>query len=323
MLANRLARRLRHLRGWAEAEGVSCFRLYERDIPEFPLIVDWYDGDAVAWIMPRTRDDTPEAERAFRERAIGEIRAGLALGPERLWIKERAGQRAGGSRDDQYERLQARGAVKVVTEHALRFEVNLSDYLDTGLFLDHRTTRSLIRRYAEGKRFLNLFAYTGSFTVHARAGGARASTTVDMSRTYQDWTRRNFALNGQRESPEHRLVTADCLAWLRAGPKAGESYDLIVCDPPTFSNSKRMGGATWAIDRDYPELLRLIEPFLATGGFLYFSTNSRGLKWENAAVPAGLQCRDLGDRTVPQDFRNRKIHRCWRLSKPAADRAGE
>jgi len=317
MLANRLARRLRHLRGWAAAEGVSCFRLYEKDIPEYPLIVDWYDGDAVVWIMPRTRDETEADRRAFHERALDEVRAGLALEPSRLWVKDRSGQRAGGALADQYERFAEKGAIKIVSEQGVRFEVNLSDYLDTGLFLDHRTTRALVRRYSEGKRMLNLFAYTGSFTVYARAGGAIASTTVDMSRTYQEWTRRNFALNGQRETAEHRLVTADCLAWLREGPSPGESYDLIVCDPPTFSNSKRMGGATWAIDRDYPTLLSWIEPFLAPGGYLYFSTNSRGLKWDATAVPPSMTAIDLGDRTVPQDFRNRRIHRCWRLQRPS------
>ncbi|MBM4111904.1 MAG: hypothetical protein FJ253_00785 [Phycisphaerae bacterium] len=317
MLANRLAKRLRHLRGWAAAEGVSCFRLYEKDIPEYPLIVDWYDGDAVAWLLPRTRDDTVEAQRAFRDRVVEEIRSGLELADERLWIKDRSGQR-GDDRASQYERVDRRGVTRVVAEQGLRFEVNLSDYLDTGLFLDHRVARSLVRRYARDRRMLNLFAYTGSFTVYARAGGASASTTVDMSNTYQEWTRRNFALNGMRETPEHRLVTTDCLEWLDAGPAPGEAYDLIVCDPPTFSNSKRMGGRTFAIDRDYAALLAAAARFLAPGGYLYFSTNSRALKWDAAAVPPGLTARDLGDRTVPPDFRNRKIHRCWRLERPAS-----
>lgn len=318
MLANRLARRLRHLRGWAAAEQITCYRLYEKDIPEFPLIVDWYDGEAVVWIMPRTRDETEEQCEQYRERALAEVRTGLAIDDARLWIKDRSGQRAGGERAAQYERVAERGAVRVVSEQGLRFEVNLSDYLDTGLFLDHRTTRSLIRRYSAGKRVLNLFAYTGSFTVYAHAGGAAATTTVDMSRTYQEWTRRNFALNGIRESPEHRLVTEDCLAWLRRGPTGSEAYDIIICDPPTFSNSKRMGAATWAIDRDYPMLLASIQPFLAPGGYLYFSTNSRGLRWEADAVPAGITALDLGDRTVPPDFRNRRIHRCWRLQRTTA-----
>ncbi len=314
MLANRLSKRLRHLRGWAEAEGITCFRLYEKDIPEYPLIVDWYDGDTVAWLLPRTRDDTPEKRAQFGERARTEILQGLAIAPERLWVKDRSGQR-GDDSSTQYERVAERGVTRVVAEQGLRFEVNLSDYLDTGLFLDHRVARGLVRRYAQGRRFLNLFAYTGSFTVYARAGGAAASTTVDMSNTYQEWTRRNFALNGLRETPEHRLVAADCLAWLDAGPAAGESYDLIVCDPPTFSNSKRMGGRTFAIDRDWPALLEGVAKFLAPGGYCYFSTNSRGLKWDAAMVPAGLTALDLGDRTVPPDFRNRKIHRCWRLQR--------
>lgn len=321
MLGNRLSRRLKLLRGWARAEGVTCFRLYERDIPEYPAIVDWYDGDAVAWLMPRRRDETEAQREAHRVRTIDEILTGLSIPRERLWIKDRSGQRRSDSAE-QYERLADRGATRIVMEQGLRFEVNLSDYLDTGLFLDHRVTRALVRRYAQGKRFLNLFAYTGSFTIYARAGGAVASTTVDMSRTYQEWSRRNLALNGLRETPEHQLVTADCLSWLHAGPAPSEAYDLIVCDPPTFSNSKRMAGRTFAIDRDWPMLLERVAKFLAPGGYLYFSTNSRGLRWDPQRVPAGLEALDLGDRTVPPDFRNRKIHRCWRLHRPDGAGAG-
>ena len=157
--------------------------------------------------------------------------------------------------------------------------MNLSDYLDTGLFLDHRKTRSIIRHYAMGKRVLNLFAYTGSFTVYARAGGAVATTTVDMSKTYQDWTRRNLEMNGFAvDGAAHRLVHADCLQFLSAGPAAGEAYDYIVLDPPTFSNSKRMEDDSFAVDRDWPRLVSLATRWLAPGGYLYFSTNSRDRK---------------------------------------------
>ncbi|MFM8697876.1 MAG: class I SAM-dependent methyltransferase, partial [Phycisphaerales bacterium] len=215
MLGNRLAKQLRHLRGWARAGGITCFRLYERDIPEFPAIVDWYDGDVVAWVYRRTRDETPEQVRAFEDRCEEEILDGLQVAGARLHMKYR-GRIA--DRTEQYDRVDDRGVSKVVEEQGLRFEVNLSDYLDTGLFLDHRKTRSIIRHYANGMRVLNLFAYTGSFTVYARAGGAAATTTVDMSRTYQDWTRRNLELNGFAPDDSHRLVTADCLQYLEAGP---------------------------------------------------------------------------------------------------------
>lgn len=312
MLANRLARQFRHLRGWARAEGVTCFRLYERDIPEFPLIVDWYDGDVVAWLYQRTRDDTPERRGAFREQVHRELMQGLGVPAERLFVKHRERIL---DRTDQYERIAQQGVVRVVEEQGLKFEVNLSDYLDTGLFLDHRRTRGIIRHYARGKRVLNLFAYTGSFTVYARAGGAAATTTVDMSRTYQDWTRRNLALNGMAESPEHRLVTADCLQFLAAGPAPGEAYDYIVLDPPTFSNSKRMQVDSFAVDRDWPDLLRLVRPWMVPGGWLYFSTNSRQLKWDPALVPQGMHAREVSQRTVPPDFRNTKIHRCWTVQR--------
>jgi 23S rRNA (cytosine1962-C5)-methyltransferase len=219
-------------------------------------------------------------------------------------------------RAEQYDRVDDRGVVRTVEEQGLKFEVNLSDYLDTGLFLDHRKTRSIIRHYAQGKRVLNLFAYTGSFTVYARAGGAVATTTVDMSKTYQDWTRRNLALNGfEVDGVAHRLVHSDCLQFLAAGPAAGEEYDYIVLDPPTFSNSKRMEADSFAVDRDWPRLVEMATRWLAPGGWLYFSTNSRQLKWDDALVPAGFAAREISARTVPDDFRNRRIHRCWTVTK--------
>jgi 23S rRNA (cytosine1962-C5)-methyltransferase len=312
MLGNRLAKQLRHLRGWARAGGITCFRLYERDIPEFPAIVDWYDGDVVAWVYRRTRDETPEQVRAFEDLCEEEILDGLQVPGARLHMKYR-GRIV--DRAEQYDRVDDRGIVRVVEEQGLRFEVNLSDYLDTGLFLDHRKTRSIVRHYAAGKRVLNLFAYTGSFTVYARAGGASATTTVDMSRTYQDWTRRNLELNGFATDDLHRLVHADCLQFLEAGPAPGEAYDYVVLDPPTFSNSKRMEAGSFAVDRDWPRLVALATRWLAPDGYLYFSTNSRQIKWDDALVPEGFVAREISGRTVPDDFRNRRIHRCWTVTR--------
>ena len=313
MLGNRLAKQLKHLRGWAKAGGITCFRLYERDIPEFPAIVDWYDGDVVAWVYNRTRDDTPEKVRAFEDLCEEEILDGLQVPGARLHMKYRGRIK---DRSEQYDRVDDRGVVRTVEEQGLKFEVNLSDYLDTGLFLDHRKTRSIIRHYAKGKRVLNLFAYTGSFTVYARAGGAIATTTVDMSKTYQDWTKRNLELNGFAvDGALHRLVHADCLQFLEAGPAPGERYDYIVLDPPTFSNSKRMEADSFAVDRDWPRLMEMATRWLADDGWLYFSTNSRQLKWDDAQVPAGYLAREISERTVPDDFRNRRIHRCWTVTK--------
>lgn len=315
VLANRLVNRFRHVSKWSRRQGITCFRVYERDIPDFPLIVDWYDGDAVVWFSPRTKDDTLEKERAYRQLAESELLAGLAIPRERLHCKFRVRQRDDEGNRDQYERLDTRGLVKVVEEYGLRFEVNLSDYLDVGLFLDHRLTRRMVGQQSAGKRVLNLFAYTGAFTVHARAGGAAATTTVDLSKTYLAWAERNLSLNDFRLSERHRLVHADCLAYLEAGPEEGEAYDLVVCDPPTFSNSKRMRADSFAVDRDWPWLLERLERFLAPEGRLYFSSNSRGLKWSEEFLPAGLYTREISRQTVPEDFRNERIHRCFLVER--------
>jgi 23S rRNA G2069 N7-methylase RlmK/C1962 C5-methylase RlmI len=313
VLANRLANRYRHVAKWARRQDITCFRLYERDIPDFPMIVDWYDGDVVAWFYHRTKDDTLEREVAYRKLAEQEILTGLEIPRERLFIKYRARQRDGAGGRDQYERFDSRGAVRVVEEFGLKFEVNLSDYLDTGLFLDHRFTRKMVRERAADKRVLNLFSYTGAFTVHARAGGASATTTVDMSKTYLAWAERNLALNGFTLGPTHRVVHADCLEYLERGPQEGERYDIIVCDPPTFSNSKRMKADSFAIDRDWPMLLTWLERWLANEGTLFFSTNSRGLSMDAGGIPPALHVREITNQTVPEDFRNERIHRCWKV----------
>ncbi len=319
MLGERLDNRMRHLTKWARKQGITCFRLYERDIPEFPMIIDWFGGDhggdAVAWLFHRTKDDTLEREREYRALVEQEILAGLKISSSRLFIKHRGRQRAEDGGRDQYERVDSRGVVQVVQEHGMKFEINLSDYLDVGLFLDHRPTRFAVQTRARGKRVLNLFAYTGAFSVHAIGGGAAATKTVDMSKTYLDWYARNLALNGFAPSAEHAIVHADCLQWLEAGPPSDERYDIVICDPPTFSNSKRMRADSFSVDRDYPELLSWISAFVAPGGEVFFSTNSRGFTFDAAAVPAGFGCHEISHRSVPEDFRNRKIHRCWRLAQ--------
>ena len=200
--------------------------------------------------------------------------------------------------------------VKTVREQGLSFEVNLSDYLDTGLFLDHRPTRARVRAEATGKAVLNLFAYTGAFTCYARAGGATASVTVDLSNTYLEWAGRNLALNGFALDASHRLERADCLAWLARAAEGGPRYDLIVCDPPTFSNSTAMTH-DFSVGRDHPGLLERCRALLRPGGVLYFSTNFRG--FELTGGTAGFALEDLTEASIPEDFRNRRIHRCWRM----------
>ena len=312
-LANRLKRVHKHLRKWARRTAVTCYRLYEKDIPDQPLIVDWYDGAAVCWAFERTRNETPADEEAWLANVAEAIRAGLGLTADQVFIKRRFRQQDRQEGDGQYHKLDQRSVVKTVEEHGLRFEVNLSDYVDTGLFLDHRPTRKRVGEEALSRRVLNLFAYTGAFTVHARAGRAAATTTVDLSNTYLDWAARNLALNGFGLTEAHRFEKADCLQWLESAPARGERYDLIVCDPPTFSNSKAMT-RTFRVDEDHPWLLGQCAKLLNPGGVIYFSTNFRGFQLSADKI-RGLRFEDLSATSVPEDFRNRKIHQCWRMTR--------
>jgi len=325
MLAQRLSKRMRHLARWARKQQIGCFRIYERDIPDFPIVLDWYadidgddlarDGDAVAWFHDRRKDETPDAARAYQRTAEAEIVAGLEIPRERLFVKHRGRQRAAAGGREQYERIDTRGAVKLVAEGGSRFEVNLSDYLDVGLFIDHRPTRIAVRERARGNRMLNLFAYTGAFTVHARAGGASRTTTVDISRTYLEWFERNLRHNGFEPDADHVTIHADCLQWLEAGPAGGEAYDIVICDPPTFSNSKRMKAGSFAIERDYPELLAHAARFVAPGGEIFFSTNAGRFELDDTHIPTGFGAQEITHRTVPEDCRNKRVHRCWRLAQ--------
>lgn len=317
MLANRLERMLRHWRKWARRNDVTCFRLYEKDIPEHPLVIDWYDGRALVWAMYRTRDET-EAQRArWLAEVEAEVRAGLAL-PEpppgeedRLYFKERRRQRTA----DQYRRVAEERREFVVAEQGLQFWVNLSDYHDTGLFLDHRNTRALVRAESAHRRVLNLFCYTGSFTVYAAAGGAWETVSVDLSPTYLAWAERNFALN-RLDPRRNTLVRADVLEWLPRAALRGERFDVVVCDPPTFSNSKRMREVL-DVGVRHPALINGCLRVLNPGGTLYFSTNFRGFQLREAELdPCDLE--EISEQTVPEDYRNRRIHRCWRIRHPVA-----
>jgi 23S rRNA (guanine2445-N2)-methyltransferase / 23S rRNA (guanine2069-N7)-methyltransferase len=223
-------------------------------------------------------------------------------------MKQRRRQRGAA----QYERHADAGEFLEVEEGGLRFLVNLTDYLDTGLFLDHRLTRAMIRDMAEGKRFLNLFAYTGSATVYAAAGGAASTMTVDLSGVYLDWAKRNMRANGFIEGRDHRFERGDVLHWVRdrAQRHAG-AYDLIFLDPPTFSNSKRMGERTFDVQRDHVELLQETAKLLSAEGTIVFSTNSRRFRLDEEAL-RGLEMKDVTPKTLPEDFaRNPRIHKCY------------
>jgi 23S rRNA (guanine2445-N2)-methyltransferase / 23S rRNA (guanine2069-N7)-methyltransferase len=311
MLANRLAKNLKVLRKWRETGGISCYRLYDADLPEYALAIDLYEGERLwavvqEYAAPATVD--PERARRRLREALGVIPEALDIPDNQMFFKVRRKQKG----SNQYERQGESGRFFEVSEGGHRFLVNFEDYLDTGLFLDHRDTRRMLGELAAGKRFLNLFAYTGTASVYAGRGNAASTVTVDMSRTYLDWAQRNLELNGIA-GREHELIQADCLDWIdqTAGRRA---FDLIFLDPPTFSSSKRMDG-TLDIQRDHVDLLRATSKLLAPEGILIFSNNLRRFKMDAESLPE-LEIQDIGAQTLPKDFsRNPRIHNCWKISR--------
>ena len=312
---NRLRKTLKHTEKWARKAGVTCYRVYDADIPDYNVAVDIYNGSGrdLGKRWAHIAEYAPPAE-IDPSKALGRLDDVLAIAPEVLgvderdvFLKVREHQRG----TSQYTRFARHGATGVIEEGGLQFEVNFSDYLDTGIFLDHRTTRGMIRDMAEGQRFLNLFAYTGTVSVYAAAGGATETTTVDMSATYTEWAGRNLANNGFG-IPKHRRIQADVLKWLDAARAGGEQYNLIFCDPPTFSNSKRMSD-TWDVQRDHIFLITRIAYLLAPGGTLVFSCNRRKFQMGVASLEAaGLSAKNITASTIPRDFeRTPGVHDCW------------
>jgi 23S rRNA (cytosine1962-C5)-methyltransferase len=305
---NRLRKNDRHWSRWARREDTECFRVYDRDLPDFPLQIDRYGSRLHVQLMHKGRWAEPGALDAYGEPLLDTVAEALAGGDrDRLAAKLRERGRGG----EQYaEAGHAGGEPFVVREHGLRFEVDLESRLDTGLFLDHRSTRARVRRMAPGGRFLNLFAYTGSFTVHAAAGNARSSLTLDLSRTYTEWSRRNLALNGLDRS-EHACEAVDVLQWLGATPSRDQRFDLIVLDPPSFSNSKRME-TSFDVQRDHPWLIQRSLLRLAPGGVLIFSNNRRGFDLRATELPP-CEVTDITRATTPADFQRHPPHHCWEI----------
>jgi len=300
---DRLRKNARHLGRWAARAGVTAWRVYDRDIPEIPFVVERY-GPAVHLVEYPRRAQRAAGGHPEREAVLAAVVEVLEMDPGLVFTKTHAPQPWG---RPHYGQLAEAGAEFEVHEGAMRFIVNLSDRLDTGLFLDHRNTRARVRAESDGKRMLNLFAYTGSFTVAAATGGARSTTTVDLSATYQDWTGRNLALNGVRVGEHHQLVRADCLRWM---DEARGQWDTIVLDPPPHSTSKGMRG-DFNVQRDQRRLLGRALALLAPGGVLYFSTNYKGFRLEPEGLPARFE--ELTPRSLPPDFHQRDVHRCWRI----------
>ncbi len=322
MFANRLRKNLKQLAKWRKQESISCFRCYDADMPEYAFAIDVYDtvansiqDEAERWVVvqeyaaPATVD--PHKVKSRREQVRAVLPEVFELPEQRIIFKVRKRQRG----SSQYEKQQNTGNFHEVHEGPCRLWVNFEDYLDTGLFLDHRLTRQLIGKLARGRSFLNLFAYTGVATVHAALGRAEATTTVDMSRTYLDIAKRNMALNGQR-GDEHQFEQADCLMWIDKALLRGLKFGLIFLDPPTFSNSKRMDG-NFDIQRDHVELLQKTAALLEPGGILIFSNNFRRFKMDMDGLK-GLAVEDVTTQTIPRDFeRKAKIHSCWKITARA------
>jgi 23S rRNA (guanine2445-N2)-methyltransferase / 23S rRNA (guanine2069-N7)-methyltransferase len=312
MFANRLRKNLKNLGRWARQNGIRCYRLYDADLPEYAVAVDVYQGERM-WVHMQEYEAPSSVDPAKAEmrlvHAVAVVPKVLEIPPEQLFLKILRKQKGLA----QYEKQADAGRFHVVEESGLKFWVNFEDYLDTGLFLDHRITRRMIQDRAAGKRFLNLFAYTGTASVYAAEGGAASTTTVDMSRTYLDWTKRNLELNGIRGN-RHELIQADCLEWVDQALRDKRRFDLIFLDPPAFSTSKRMR-RTWDIQRDHAMLIKKCAELLVPGGTLVFSTNCRKFKLDTEAL-ASLELEDIGRRTIPKDFeRNPRIHHCWIVTR--------
>jgi len=307
MVLNRLKKNQRKLDGWRKKSGISCYRLYDADIPEYAVAVDIYDQSIYVqeYAPPNTI-----SEKVARER-FGEIKLAVkefsANFRGKIHYKERRRQKG----DSQYERLNDGPSDTIhVSEGNAQFEVNLSDYLDTGLFLDHRPVRGLIGEMVKGKSFLNLFCYTAAASVQAAMAGASYSLSIDMSNTYLDWAQRNFDLNSLRSS-KHQLLRADCLKWLEI---EGELYDVIFLDPPTFSNSKKMDSVL-DIQRDHGDLIRSSMAKLVPGGTLIFSNNFRKFKMDELTVRQ-FDCQNITPQTLDVDFvRNPRIHNVWKIKR--------
>lgn len=332
---NRLSKRYRHLWKWARRLDIHAFRLYDKDIPEIPLAVDFYQTVSSATnestiyahiaLYERPYEKDQKAEDLWLEKMAESVCNVLNIPKDNVFIKQRKKQRGENS---QYEKLSTSNHCITVNEQGLNFIVNLSDYLDTGLFFDHRPLRLAINKECSGKHVLNLFCYTGAFSVYAAKGGAASVDSVDLSHTYIEWAKRNFNINGIDFSKKtdcggktvdtYRFIQEDAVNFIKSAAAADTSkalrcrWDIIILDPPTFSNSKRLKDI-FDINRDWPELVDAAINALTADGVLYFSTNSTKLKMNESLVSGVIT--DITESTIPEDFRNKRIHRCWKIQK--------
>lgn len=303
-LKNRIRKNYRHLRKWGNRTKTNCFRIYDKDIKEYPLAIDFYDGRFCVHYFASNRDEA-EPRQDLYEEVMEAIESLFHASSDSVYWRTRKKR----EKREQYEKTNETKHFFSVLEYGLKFSVNLTDYLDTGLFLDHRETRRLIASMAAGKRLLNLFAYTCSFSIHAAAAGALFTKSVDLSNTYTEWGKENFLLNSLPLA-NNLIIREDCLQFLE---KERGIYDLIVIDPPTISRSKKMD-QMFDIQKDYPFLISRALKLLSREGLLFFSTNSRDFDFDESLFE-GCSIIDISKKTIPIDFHNQKIHRCWKISQ--------
>ena len=308
MFENRLRKMYKHYAKLARRQEVACFRFYDHDLPEFPFAIDLYKDVVHAAEYKRRHGMEDEEYDAWLEACKEVIASVLEMPKEAIFMKVR--QRKAG-RQGQYEKFSEERVERIVPEGALSFIINLTDYLDTGLFLDHRITRSMVRDEAKGKRVLNLFCYTGSFSVYAAHGGAKRVTSVDLSKTYLNWAKRNMQYNKLYNDDKHEFVHDVVMAVIADLP--ADTFDLIICDPPTFSNSKRMD-KEFDLQRDHVWLLKQLLKGCTDGGNIYFSNNYRGFELDRDSIPTP-HIEDITAATTPFDFQGRLHRKCYLLTK--------
>jgi len=303
--ANRLKKNLKRMKGWIKNANTNCYRIYDADLPDYNVAVDRYGDWLVVQEYAPPKTVSEDKARKRLQEVLLHLPAVTGVSPKHIALKVRSQQKG----TKQYEKINQSGEMMEVFENGARFLVNLTDYLDTGLFLDHRNTRQKVKALSQDKDVLNLFSYTGSVSVFAAMGGAKSVTTVDMSNTYLEWAKKNVALN--KLTCPHAFIQADCTTWLAAHKG---KYDLIFIDPPSFSNSKRMQN-TWDVQRDHVKMLTDAKACLKEQGIIIFSNNKRGFKLDESAInELGLSVDNITKDTIPEDFaRKGNIHRCWVL----------
>lgn len=303
---NRIRKRYRHIRKWANRTKTNCFRIYDRDIKEWPLVIDYYAGRFCVQYFTFDREND-EASPEVVEKVNGALNAMFKVSSDLIYWRSRVRRK----KFEQYEKKGEEKEFFTALEYGVKFKINLIDYLDTGLFLDHRETRHHIASISKDKSVLNLFAYTCSFSVHAALAGASFTKSVDLSNTYCDWGRDNFELNHLPENT-NLITRADCLIFLTEEVASKATYDIIIIDPPTISRSKKMTGM-FDIQKDYPFILTKALKLLSPGGIIFFSTNFRKFHMDPSLLPE-CNIQDITDKTIPMDFHQNKIHYCWKIT---------